>query len=164
LANIFDGRRRVELGRGLDVGMAEQLLPGRDRRVMAELSLRNVCAWSPLIERFIDRKSGRSVARPHLGRRVISPFLPGLIFVPDFELDHPALCDRTIGDLGDLLRVGECVASLKVEHMAALRKIVDVVNGRRFGRGSRGLAKFKPGDNVYIAMAISRFRSRGAVA
>jgi len=48
--------------------------------------------------------------------------------------------------------------------MAALRKIVDVVNGRRFGRGSRGLAKFKPGDNVYIAMAISRFRSRGAVA
>jgi len=151
LANIFDGRRRVELGRGLDVGMAEQLLPGRDRRVMAELSLRNVCAWSPLIERFIDRKSGRSVARPHLGRRVISPFLPGLIFVPDFELDHPALCDRTIGDLGDLLRVGECVASLKVEHMAALRKIVNVVNGRRFGRGSRGLVKFKPGDKVYIA-------------
>ncbi|HEX7883152.1 MAG TPA: transcription termination/antitermination NusG family protein, partial [Afipia sp.] len=148
-----------------------QCSPGCDARVIERLRMLDVSAWSPTIVRFIDRHTGKVAAKPHLGKRVEKPFLPGLIFIPDFELNN-AVMRYGVPDLGEYLRVtvtggGRVVersdfireiplidtytfASMRVTDMTVLREIVNVENGIRFGRGRRGASKYKPGDKVYI--------------
>jgi hypothetical protein len=53
-----------------------QCTPNRDQRVVKALQRRGVSAWSPTIARYLDRRTGKPAARPHLGRRVETPF-PG---------------------------------------------------------------------------------------
>lgn len=148
-----------------------QCMPGQDARVIARLRLLEISAWSPTIVRFIDRRTGKVAAKPHLGKRVEKPFLPGLIFVPDFELANPQLRDREVRDLGDYVKVAVSgggriarasdvdpvvlrdeyqFATMSVDLMAQLRDIVNAENGARVGRGHRGPVKYKPGDKVYI--------------
>lgn len=156
-----------------------QCMPGKDARVISRLRLLDISAWSPTIVRYIDRRTGKVAARPHLGKRVERPFLPGLIFVPDFELNNP-LMRGDIRDFGDYMRVavsgGSHVArasdvdavvlrdeyqfaTLSVDLMAQLRGIVDAENGARFGRGHRGPVRYRPGDKVYIVDGNSRLFS-----
>ncbi|WP_240536054.1 ABC transporter substrate-binding protein [Bradyrhizobium cosmicum] len=148
-----------------------QCMPGKDARVVLRLATLGVSAWSPTIVRYIDRRTRRVAAKPHLGRRIETPFLPGLIFVPDFELHNPATRDRSVKDLGDYMRLAisgggriarasdpDAVvlrddyqfATLSVDLMAQLRDIVNAENGARIGRGHRGPVKYKPGDKIYI--------------
>ncbi|MGY3527709.1 transcription termination/antitermination NusG family protein [Bradyrhizobium sp. USDA 4452] len=144
--------------------------PGCDARVIERLRMLDVSAWSPTVVRFIDRRTGKVAAKPHLGKRVEKPFLPGLIFIPDFELNN-AVARYGVPDLGEFLKVtvsggGRVVergglmrevnlidtytfASMTVQDMAILRGIVSGENGQRIGRGSRG--KYKPGDKVYVS-------------
>jgi transcription antitermination factor NusG len=161
-----------------------QCLPGKDARVMMRLSMLGVSAWSPTIVRHIDRRTGKVARKPHLGRRVATPFLPGLIFVPDFELRNPLMRDRAVQDLGDYMRVAisgcgriarasetDAVVlrdeyqfvTLSVEMMAQLRDIVNAENGARVGRGHRGPVKYKPGDRVYIVDGSSQLFAFEAV-
>lgn len=148
-----------------------QCMPGKDARVISRLRSLDISAWSPMFVRYIDRRTGKVAAKPHLGKRVEKPFLPGLIFVPDFELGNPLMRDRDVSDLGDYVRVpvsghGRVArasdvdsvvlhdayrfATLDVDLMAGLREIVNAENGARVGRGHRGPVKYKPGDKVYI--------------
>lgn len=148
-----------------------QCSPGCDARVIERLRMLDVSAWSPTIVRFIDRRTGKVAAKPHLGKRVEKPFLPGLIFIPDFELNN-AVLRHGVPDLGEFLRVtvsggGRVVersdwmreirlideyifASMRVTDMAVLRDIVNGENGSRIGRGRRGSSKYKPGDKICI--------------
>lgn len=148
-----------------------QCLPGKDARVVERLAMLDVSAWSPTIVRHIDRRTGKVAARPHLGKRVEKPFLPGLIFIPDFELNNVRL-RNPVFDLGDYIKfpvsghgriarasaidpVVLCdayrFATMGVDAMAKLRDIVNSENGVRSGRGQRGPSRYKPGDRVYIA-------------
>lgn len=52
---------------------------------MKALGMRGISAYSLTVVRKIDRFTGDEAFRPHLRRTVIKPFLPGLIFVPDFR-------------------------------------------------------------------------------
>lgn len=146
-----------------------QCSPGCDARVIERLRMLDVSAWSPTIVRFIDRRTGKVAAKPHLGKRVEKPFLPRLIFIPDFELNSAAM-RHGVPDLGEFLRVtvsggGRVIersdfmrevhlvdeytfASMRVVDMAVLRDIVNDENGVRIGRGRRG--NYKPGDMIYI--------------
>lgn len=148
-----------------------QCQPGKDARVIERLEMLDISAWSPTVVRYIDRRTGKVAARPHLGKRVEKPFLPGLIFIPDFELNNAQL-RNPVADLGDYIkfpvsghgriaRASEVdpvvlndayrFASMNVDAMANLRDIVNSENGARSGRGQRGLGKYKPGDRIYIA-------------
>jgi transcription antitermination factor NusG len=127
--------------------------PGRDAKVVKALSLHKVDAWSPTIVKIIDRQTGQIARQPHLGRTISKPFLAGLIFIPDFELDRPVLRARDMIDgLGDFVRVADRLASISVADIATLHAIVDAENDRfkyqRAGRGQRG--KYKPGDRICI--------------
>jgi hypothetical protein len=146
-----------------------QCMPGKDARVIARLALLGISAWSPTIVRHIDRRTGKVAARPHLGKRVEKPFLPGLIFLPDFEVRNPGSSD--VRDIGDYIRVAVSgcgriarasdpdsivlrddyqFATMSPALMADLREIVSAENGARIGRGHRGPVKYKPGDKVYV--------------
>jgi transcriptional antiterminator NusG len=129
----------------------QRCTPGRDARVVARLRLFHVSAWSPSIVRYVDRLTGKPARRPHLGKRVERPFLPGLIFIPDFELDRVELRNGLVDDLFDLLRVGECLAALTPAHMTTLHRIVEGENEQVAPRNGRGRRNLKRGDKVYIA-------------
>lgn len=160
-----------------------QCSPGKDARVVERLAMLEVSAWSPTIVRYIDRRTGKVAARPHLGKRVEKPFLPGLIFIPDFELGNPQLRDP-VADLTDYIRLpvsggGRIArasaidpvmlrdeyqfATMSVDEMAILRDIVNSENGARSGRGQRGPCRYKPGDRVYIADGSSQLFAFEAV-
>ncbi|MDE2468230.1 MAG: ABC transporter substrate-binding protein [Bradyrhizobium sp.] len=117
--------------------------PGRDRKVLSRMEKQGVCGWAPILVRYLDRKTGKPAFKPHLGRRTESPFLAGLIFVPDFE-------DRVVDELGDYLRFDERVASLSIDEMALLRDIINSENAKRNGRGKRGKNRLKVGDRAIV--------------
>lgn len=151
-------------------------MPGRDGRVIEHARRLDVCAWSPLRVRYVDRQTGKDAIRPHLGRRVASPFLPGLIFIPDFDAGNPEIenleCIETwleitvagaaaserpqrrydIADRhGNAVLPRLAIASLSSIEMAGLREIVDAENAPRAGRGRRGRARFTVGQSIYVA-------------
>jgi len=143
-----------------------RVTPGRDAKVMRALILRNVCAWSPTIFRTIDRSSGSEARRPHLGRRVVKPFLPGLIFVPDFEISSRFMqAQDAIGDLEDWLWIADAPASLSIDDMAQLRRIVDALNTPRSQRQRKlaigDLVRVVDGPLAYFVGRVERLDSHG---
>lgn len=146
-----------------------QVVPGRDAKVMEAFRRRDVCAYSPTIVRTYGRRSGEEARRPHLGRRIVRPLLPGLVFVPDFEAANPVFDDRVefVEGWFQITRAGAAVfrgparkfeiadrhgkavlpsrafASLSVDDMAELRRVAAWYN---LPRGER----FKAGNSVRI--------------
>lgn len=105
--------------------------PGRDARVVRRLLDRGICAYTPTIVRYVDRRTKIESRKPHLGKRVERPFLAGMIFVPEFDVLNPAI--KRIDDVGDWLTKDEGrLASLRTADMAIVRGIVHAMN-RPFG-------------------------------
>lgn len=101
--------------------------PGRDMRVVRRLLERGICAYSPMVVRYIDRRTKIESRKPHLGRRVERPFLAGMVFVPEFDVDNPAI--KRVDDVGEWLKVDEArFAMLKPAEMAVVRGIVAAMN------------------------------------
>ncbi|UGY23197.1 ABC transporter substrate-binding protein [Bradyrhizobium septentrionale] len=105
-----------------------QVTPGRDARVMQAFDRGGLSGYSPTIARTVDRRTGVEARQPHLGRRIVRPFLPGLVFVPDFEIARAYSSIKLVDDVQGLLRVGECIPTLSIDEMQALRMIVTVEN------------------------------------
>lgn len=104
--------------------------PGRDARVVRRLLDRGICAYSPTIVRYIDRRTKIESRKPHLGKRVERPFLAGMIFVPEFDARNPAI--KRIDDVGEWLTIdeddGPRFASLAPADMAVVRDLVAAEN------------------------------------
>ncbi|MFB6460467.1 transcription termination/antitermination protein NusG [Bradyrhizobium tunisiense] len=104
--------------------------PGRDARVVRRLLERGICAYSPTIVRYVDRRTKIESRKPHLGKRVERPFLAGLVFVPEFDVHNPAI--KRIDDVGDWLTVieddGPRFASLRPADMAIVRRLMAAEN------------------------------------
>lgn len=104
-----------------------QVNPGRDAKVIKAFGERCISGWSPIVVHFVQRGSGAPARKPHLGRRVEKPFLPGLIFLPDFELDR--LCEiRSIPDVDNLIDFGTVRSWLNPTEMRLIRDIVVIEN------------------------------------
>lgn len=104
-----------------------KVTPGRDGKVMQAFWQRNISAYRPTIVRTVDRRTGAEARRPHLGKTIIKAFLPGLIFLPDFELDNLDEIE-SVDDVEGLLQVGPCLARLKVEEMQVVRLLSQAYN------------------------------------
>ncbi|MGY4259741.1 transcriptional antiterminator NusG [Bradyrhizobium sp. USDA 4516] len=104
-----------------------QVMPGRDAKVIKAFGERCISGWSPTVVHFVERGSGQPARRPHLGRRIEKPFLPGLIFLPDFELGRLGEI-RSIPDVDNLLEFGELRSWLNPTEMQLLRDIVKIEN------------------------------------
>lgn len=101
--------------------------PGRDSRVVRRLLERGICAYSPVIVRYIDRRTKIESRKPHLGKRVERPFLAGMVFVPDFDVDNPGI--KRVDDVGEWLTIDNGrFASLRPADMAVVRGIVAAEN------------------------------------
>lgn len=115
--------------------------PNREAKVMQAFERRNISAYLPTEIRTIDRRDPRTQARkPHLGRRVVSPMLPGLVFVPDFELDN--LDVTRVDDVQGYLQFGPALGSLSIASFADLLAIEALL------AVPRGQRKFAVGDKV----------------
>jgi transcriptional antiterminator NusG len=141
-----------------------RVYPNRESRVMRAFQQRSISAYLPLYVRTIDRKDPRRQARkPHLGRRVVSPLLPGLIFIPDFEFNYRYTQIEAIDDVEGFLQFGEFVASLSTTDFATIRAIEAHL---AIPRGQR---KYRVGDKVRFVdslfsdfvFVIDRLDSRG---
>ncbi|MET3991659.1 transcription antitermination factor NusG [Bradyrhizobium sp. S3.9.2] len=101
--------------------------PGRDSRVARRLLERGICVYSPIVVRYINRRTRQETRKPHLGKRVERPFLAGIVFVPDFDAGNPAI--KRVDDVGEWLTVDEGRrASLKPADMVVVRGIVAAMN------------------------------------
>lgn len=119
-----------------------QAQAGRDAKVMTAFRQRDVSAYSPQIIRVIDRRNGGEARRPHFGRVVIKPMLPGLIFIPDFDVGHHAL--DQINYLEGWLQLGPELASLSSADMLTVRRIEALLNV------PRGQRKYAIGELVRV--------------
>lgn len=110
-----------------------QVQPGRDGKVIKAFNQRDITGYSPVIVRSIDRASGAEARRPHLGRQVIKPMLPGLVFVPDFDAGHQAI--GSVDYIDDWLQLGPRLATLSPADMQIIRQIEAAYNmrGRKVG-------------------------------
>ncbi len=99
-----------------------RVAPGRDARVMRAFEDRSFSGWSLTVTSVVNRTTGRDARRPHLGRKIVRPFLPGLIFLPDFELRRIDQI-RAIDDVDNLLQIGTLRCWLKPEEMQLMRDI-----------------------------------------
>lgn len=104
-----------------------QVMPGRDAKVIKAFAERCISGWSPIVVHFVQRGNGQQARRPHLGRRIEKAFLPGLIFLPDFELGRLGEI-RSIPDVDNLLNFGELRSWLNATEMQLLRDIVKIEN------------------------------------
>lgn len=138
-----------------------QAQAGRDAKVMKLLRQRDVCSYSPVITRVVDRRDGSDARKPHLGREIIKPMLPGLIFVADFDCTHEALTDERIDYVEGWLRLGSRFASLSIEEMKLLRDIEAKFNdrGRRFA--IEQLVRIKSGRFAHFVGKVERLDSGG---
>lgn len=104
--------------------------PGRDARVVRRLLDRGICAYSPTIVRYVDRRTKIESRKPHLGKRVERPFLAGMIFVPEFDARNPAI--KRIDDVGEWLTIdedqGPRFVSLTASDMAVVRGLMAAEN------------------------------------
>ena len=99
-----------------------QVAPGRDGKVLKAFERCGYSCHSPTVVRTVMRSRDREARRPHLGRLTIKRMLPGLIFIPDFELDNIGAM-RSVDDVEDLLFVGPCVAMLSAADWLLLRQV-----------------------------------------
>jgi hypothetical protein len=101
--------------------------PGRDARVVRRLLDRGICAYSPIIVRYIDRRTKVESRKPHLGKRVERPFLAGMVFVPSFDAGNPLI--KRVDDVGEWLTIDNGrFATLRPADMAVVRGIVAAQN------------------------------------
>ncbi|MBR0695964.1 transcription termination/antitermination protein NusG [Bradyrhizobium lablabi] len=140
-----------------------RITPGRDAKVMQAFARMNLSGYSPAIVRTIDRGRGGEVRKSHLGRLVTRAFLPGLLFVPDFEVDQSYLAIRAIDDVDDLLKVGEFIPTMSADEMRKLRLIVAALNvpraRRKFAIGE--LVRIVDGPMAQFVGKIERLDSKG---
>ncbi|MCD9294943.1 hypothetical protein LUI11_15375 [Bradyrhizobium diazoefficiens] len=104
-----------------------QVMPGRDAKVIKAFGERCISGWSPTVVHFIQRGTSSHARKPHLGRRIEKPFLPGLIFLPEFELDRLGEI-RSIPDVDNLLEFGKLRSWLNATEMQLIRDIVAIEN------------------------------------
>lgn len=104
-----------------------QVAPGRDAKVIKAFAERCISGWSPTVVSAVRRGNGQPARRPHLGRLISKPFLPGLIFLPDFELQRLGEI-RSIPDVDNLLEFGKLRSWLNATEMQLLRDIVAIEN------------------------------------
>jgi transcriptional antiterminator NusG len=115
--------------------------PNREARVMQAFERRQISAYYPTEIRTIDRRDPRTSARkPHLGRRIVTPMIHGLLFLPDFELANLEVL--RVDDVLGYLQFGPALGSLSTEAFAELRAIEALL---AIPRGQR---KFALGDKV----------------
>lgn len=114
--------------------------PLTERRVHAKLTERGVSCYVPLIPRRVVVARAFAWQKP-IVRRVQVPLFPGLVFVPDFDVDIPRLRLLAAGVVG-LLHLEERPASLRAQDVADIRAIE--------ARLSVPLSSLKRGDLVRI--------------
>ncbi|MHB0784419.1 transcription termination/antitermination protein NusG [Bradyrhizobium sp. 5.13L] len=119
--------------------------PGRERDVLRWFGYFGMSGWYPVEVSYVKRPRGGHARKPHLGRRVVKPFIPGLIFVADVDID-PRMVSIPLVD--GFHHIGECLARLSVADMATLRAIEVHLNSPRSGRGKRG--KLAIGDVLRV--------------
>lgn len=182
--DVSCGRAEVPLPRRWYV---LQVKTGRDAKVMEAFDQRGVCGYSPTITRFVDRRTGGDARASHLGRRVVRRMLPGLIFVPDFDVSHEALEQKKIDYVEGWLKMtiagaavvddrshdrfaiadrhgkavlpSSALASMSNLEMQVIREIEAGAFQRRFG--TRGQRRASIGDTVRIvAGPLSSFAAR----
>lgn len=103
------------------------VFPGREAKVVKAMGERGISGWSPTVVHFVRRDNGSPARKPHLGRRIEKPFLPGLIFLPEFELLRLAEI-RSIPDVDNLLELGGLRSWLNPTEMRLIRDIVAIEN------------------------------------
>ncbi|WLA52359.1 transcription termination/antitermination NusG family protein [Bradyrhizobium elkanii] len=122
-----------------------QVMPGRDAKVIARLKDWKLSGYSPVVVTVIDRRHGGAARKPHLGRRIVKPMLPGLVFVPDYDVFRAIATMKSIGaGVEGLLRFGEFTPSLSNEDMEQLRSVEAAMNV------PRGQRKYLLGEMVRI--------------
>jgi transcriptional antiterminator NusG len=139
-----------------------QITPGRDAKVMQAFRIRRVSGYSPIVIRTVGRSTLHEARRPHLGRRIVKAMLPGLVFLPDFEIDRIDALKR-IDDVDDLLFVGPCLASMSIEDMQLLRQIEAVysvpLGQRKYALNQ--LVRIVDGPFAHFVGKIERLDSKG---
>ncbi|MCA1381285.1 transcription termination/antitermination NusG family protein [Bradyrhizobium sp. BRP23] len=123
--------------------------PGRERDVMRWFGYYGLSGWYPLEITYVKRHGGGPARKPHLGRRVVKPLVPGLIFIP-YECLNDAIAARmlSIPHVDGFHRIGECMARLSAADMAKLRDIEAYLNTPRSERRQRG--KLSIGEMVRV--------------
>jgi len=119
--------------------------PGRERDVMRWFGYHGLAGWYPIEVRYVKRTGGALARKPHLGRRIAKPFVPGLIFVLDTESSDAML---SFPHVAGFHRIGDCRARMSLADMATLRDIEAHLNAPRNGRGRRG--KLAIGDVLRV--------------
>ncbi|WBL75616.1 hypothetical protein I3J27_21525 [Bradyrhizobium xenonodulans] len=119
--------------------------PGRESTVMRWFGYYGLSGWYPIEVRHVNRSTGAAARRPHLGRRIVRPLVPGLIFVPSTETSDQML---SFPGVDGFHRIGECLAQLSPGDMATLRGIEAYLNTPRSQRGHRG--KLKVGEAIRV--------------
>lgn len=118
--------------------------PGRERDVMRWFGYHGLSGWYPVEISFVKRGGGLA-RKPHLGRRLVKPLVPGLIFVPDTERSNDMLSFPSVEGFH---RIGDCLARMSPADMATLRDIEAYLNTPRVGRGMR--RKLTVGDVLRV--------------
>ena len=136
-----------------------RVTPGRDAKVMAALEQRDIAAWSPRLVRFRDRRTGNDARAPHLGRRIVKPMLPGLIFIPDFDAHRVERMDYVEA----WLQLGPRVAELSIEGMSKLVEIEAALNsqGRQRKVALKQLVAITSGQFADFVGKVERLDSGG---
>ncbi|AWM03976.2 transcription termination/antitermination protein NusG [Bradyrhizobium amphicarpaeae] len=123
--------------------------PGRERDVMRWFGYYGLSGWYPAEISYVRRRGGELARKPHLGRRVVKPLVPGLIFVSD--VDASGTKDQlmlSIPMVDGFHRIGDCWARMSPADMAPLRDIEAYLNTPRSLRRQRG--KLRIGELVRV--------------
>jgi transcription termination/antitermination protein NusG len=117
-------------------------------------------AYLPLYIRTINSKR-KPARKPHLGRRIVSPLVPGLIFLPDFELEN--LSVLSVDDVEGWLQFGEFLASMSTTDLARIRAIESYLaiphSQRKYRIGDK--VRFVGGPFSDFVGVVDRLDSRG---
>ncbi|WP_262048644.1 transcription termination/antitermination protein NusG [Bradyrhizobium sp. Bra78] len=138
--------------------------PGREAKVMRWFRYSGLQGWYPIEISYIRRGLGGPARKPHLGRKVVRPLVPGLIFVPDTETSEVM---TTFPDVDGFHMVGDCLGRMPACDMARLRDIEAYLNTPRSERGHRGrltigeLVKVVDGPFAEFIGKVTRLDSRG---
>jgi transcriptional antiterminator NusG len=135
-----------------------RVTPGRDAKVIQAFDRRDISAWSPQLVRIKDRRTGGEARRPHLGKRIVKPMLPGLIFIPDFDAHRVERIDY----VESWLQLGPRVATLSPADMKILREIEAKLNVP-LGRSVGDLVRVTKGPLAHFVGNIKRLDSGGRV-
>lgn len=115
----------VEIERRLELPLPRlffilQVIAGRESKVIEAYRRRDISAYSPRIVRFVDRRDGVEARAPHLGKTIVRPWLPGLVFIPDFDFGRVVKLDY----VEDWLRLDSSRARPAALSPEDMRKVV----------------------------------------